>query len=168
MANETISNKGILSIIRKGLENLTSSDFIERRCNGAAITAGMVVGNRGGDLNDVDPSEDGDISFVGIVIEPSIPIDDYEIGDTIADNTLVKILKPTGGRCEVAVLVEADSGDLDDGDIAVIANTAGGISKFAYNVAGGTVQTETVAEKVGTFVDNVADVAETRVRNIRY
>jgi len=168
MASETISGKGNLSIIRKGMENLSSSDFVERRTNGADVRAGMVVGARGetdGSI-DVDPSVTTDNAFVGIVIEPSIPIEGYEIGDALPDNTLIKVLRPTGGRCEVFVVVDTSPGAIDDGDKAVLSASAGQVTLWAYTDAAS--ETDTLEEFVGYFVDNVADVAEDRVRNIRY
>ena len=163
MANETIyGTKGYLDIVRKGK---VTDDMIEQyQLNGTAVVGNGMTSD-GETYPDIDVMEDGDGAFVGIQRKPSVrPSNTYDIGDTIADDTTVDILKPTGGRLKVAVQITGVTGGdtAKRGDLVCVPDfTATGIASAyptpgAFMVVPADVDTSNISLRVvGTLAEDI-------------
>ncbi len=103
---ETLGGLGIFDIIRAGKGALTPDDTVIRRTNGADMFPGCLVSESGETFPDVDLLATAELEILGVVLGEVYPADDYDIDSTIADNTKVYVLRPTGGRVVIAVLYE--------------------------------------------------------------
>ena len=117
---------GFSSVIRSGNEHIKDSDIVVLRTNGSDMYVGMPVGQVGESTIDCDPSVIGDRAFTGIIISLVHPSDDYDVDTVIADNTLVNVLKPTGGRVTMAGLYLSGVADaVPVGKSIILSSTAG-------------------------------------------
>jgi hypothetical protein len=84
----------------------------------------------------IDVAAESDLGFIGILLGPVRPADTYDLDDVIVDGTTVNVLRPTGGRTIVSVILDSTAtttADLEEGDWIRIGSTAGHVEKWVYN-----------------------------------
>lgn len=134
MASETIgATYSYKSIIREGKGAILQSDIVICRTNGTDMKAGSIVTRAGESTIDIDPAAHGDLGFLGIILGPVVPADTYDIDDTFADNTMVYVLKPTGGRTVVAAFYNSVAANVVKDEALYVSNdTDGTVGKNTY------------------------------------
>jgi hypothetical protein len=139
MANETLfATKGYQSVIRWADPSINIDAYIIQRTlsvGAATAVAGDIMSAEGETQGLVDIAVEADLAFLGILLGPVRPADGYDLDDTIADGTTVNILRPTGGRTIVSVIVDSTTtaaADFEEGDYARIGNSAGHVEKWLY------------------------------------
>lgn len=179
MAIESMEGKGYRSIIANSTESALA-DYIEEvelSVGSDTAQAGMVVSYMDevtaatpGTHNHVDlattgtPADDEAFSFAGIILRPKVRPDNYGLDDTIADGTIVKILKPTGGKAIVRGIYADASDNVLPGNILSIA-TGGKLKKTTWSFSATPTVEELEAalnalmEKVGVADAVAEDVA---------
>jgi len=156
LADETIgATKGFTDIIVGGEPE--SGDIIVRTLNGATH-AGHFVTTTGETYPAVAKAVTTDEGFLGIVRRPakSADLEDWTVDTEIADNIDVEIVKPTGGRLQIAAFLEATAGPIAvvPGDYASLGTEAGKVRKLVY--ADAAAATDSFMEVVGKIVYNHA------------
>jgi hypothetical protein len=108
----------------------------------------------------VDLAAEADaIGPLGIILGPTVPPEDYDLDDTIADGETVNILRPTGGRTIVSLLMDSDAGaaSFEEGDYVRFGSSAGHVQGWVYgdNADG----TDTMYQVLGKFAEVVTQSA---------
>lgn len=165
---ETLGGLGIKSIIRAGKGALTPDDIVKRRTNGADMFPGCLVSENGETHPDIDLLANAELSILGVVLGEIRPADNYDIDDTIADNTFVEVLLPTGGRTIIAVLYETAAVNVLKGDhVGVSTVDAGFWGKVTY--ADAAAATDTMMGSMGRAASAVTGHASNqKVMLVRY
>ena len=99
---------------------------------------------------------------------PTSPGDTYDLDDTITDGTTVDILRPTGGRTIVSVILDSTTTTtchIEEFDWIRVGHTAGHVELFVYAAADSTDTFEIV---VGKAAETVTDSTDDRVFAIWY
>ena len=148
MADETLfATKGYQSVIRWVDPSINIDAYIIQRTlsvGGDTAVAGDIMSGEGETQGYVDIAAESDLGFIGILLGPVAPGDNYDLDDTIADGTTVNILRPTGGRTIVSVILDSTattSADLEEGDWIRIGSTAGHVEKWVYTDAADSTDT---------------------------
>lgn len=174
MANETLyATKGYLSVIRWADPSLNLDAYIVQRTlsvGGDTAVAGDVMSADGETIGYVDIAAESDVQLAGILLGPTRPGDNYDLDDTIADGTTVDILRPTGGRTIVSVILDSTAtttADIEEFDWIRIGSTAGHVELFVY--ADAADSTDTFEIIVGKAAEVMANhTADDRVFAIWY
>lgn len=139
MANETLfATKGYQSVIRWTDPSINIDAYIIQRTlsvGGNTAVAGDIMSGEGESQGLVDVAAEADLGFIGILLGPVSPADGYDLDDVITDGYTVNILRPTGGRTIVSVILDSTattSADLEEGDWVRIGSTAGHVEKWVY------------------------------------
>ena len=140
MADETLfATKAYQSVIRWTDPSINLDAYIIQRTTSAstsnATVAGDIMGGEGETQGLVDIAAEADLGFIGICLGPVRPADGYDLDDTIADAKIINILRPTGGRTIVSVILDSTAtttSDLEEGDWVRIGSTAGHVEKWIY------------------------------------
>lgn len=83
----------------------------------------------------VDICAETDTSFLGILLSPTVPPEDYDLDETITDGDTVNLLRPTGGRTIVALILCSSAGSqpaAEEGDYARVGAAAGQVESWVY------------------------------------
>jgi hypothetical protein len=138
VADETLyATKGYTSVIRWCDPSISIESYIIQRTlsvGGNTAVAGDIMGGEGETQGLIDVAAEGDLGFIGILLGPVRPADTYDLDDTITDGVTVNVLRPTGGRTIVSVILDstASAVDLEEGDWVRIGSTAGHVEKWVY------------------------------------
>lgn len=141
MAHETLGptatvGKGYLSIVRWCDPSIDIDAYIiQRTLNDATSVAGDVMSGEGETQGLVDVAINTDLGFIGILMGPVAPPDNYDLDDVIADGTTVNILRPTAGRTIVSVICDGSTTTtyaLEEGDWVATSGVAGHVHKWIY------------------------------------
>lgn len=141
MANETLyATKGYLSVVRAVDPSINIDYYIIQRTlsvGGDTTVAGDIMGCYGETqgLVDIMSEGDSDMGLLGICLGPTVPAANYDLDDAISDGTMVNILRPTGGRTQVAVIADSTSGPVAmyEGDFLRVGSSAGHVEKWVYD-----------------------------------
>jgi hypothetical protein len=174
MGDETLyATKGYQSIIRWCDPTISKEAYIVQRTlsvGGDTAKAGDVMSADGETIGLVDVAAESDVQIAGILMGPTRPGDDYDLDDTIADGTTVDILRPTGGRMMVSVILDSTAttgADIEEFDYIRVGSTAGHVELFVYlNAADSTDTFELVVGKAAEVMAN--HTADDRVFTIWY
>jgi hypothetical protein len=142
MGDETLyATKGYTNVIRWADPSLNIDAYTIQRTlsvGGNTAVAGDIMSGEGETQGLVDIAAEGDLGFIGILLGPVNPADNYDLDDAIDDGTTVNILRPTGGRTIVSVILDSTAtttSDLEEGDWVRIGSTAGHVEKWVYTDA---------------------------------
>lgn len=174
MADEfLLADEGFLSVVRAGSENLKDSDFevVTLSVGSDIALVGEFVTHASETAPNVDLAVTSDASFVGVIVRPLlVPSSSWDIDTALIDGTDVVVLKPTGGRCTIAVYREPTAGPVAvvKGDIAVLGTADKGmVRKFIY--ADATAATDSFVEVVGKFAEaHAGHASENRIVLLDY
>jgi hypothetical protein len=175
MGNESLyATKGYTEVIRWVDPSIDIDSYIIQRVlsvGGDTTIAGDFVTNAGETQGLVDQLVSTDTGFLGIVLGPTTPGEDYDLDDTIADGETVNILRPTGGRTIVACILASDTHTLtaEEGDwvTADIHNVAGHVHSWVYT--DGDTDQDTFMLVVGKFAEVItASATDYQVVHIWY
>ena len=160
MADETLyATKGYTSIVRWCDPKINLASYIiQRTLNTAAAVAGDVMSGDGETIGLVDVADEDDVQIAGILMGPTMPGDDYDLDDVIATGTTVDILRPTGGRTIVSVILGSDTttaADIEEFDWLRVDAVAGHVELFVHvNAADSTDTFEIVVGKAAEVMAN--------------
>jgi len=162
MGNETLfATKGYQSVIRWTDPSINIDAYIIQRTlsvGSSTAVAGDIMGGEGETQGLVDISEQADLGFIGILLGPVRPADGYDLDDVITDGYTVNILRPTGGRTIVSVILDSTTTtahDLEEGDWVRIGTSAGHVMKWVYtNAADSTDSFSIVLGKAAEVIGN--------------
>jgi len=164
MGDETLyATKGYLSIVRWCDPSINLASYIVQRTlsvGGDTAKAGDVMSSDGETIGLVDVAGEADVQIAGILMGPNRPGDNYDLDDVIVDGTTVDILRPTGGRTIVSVILDSTattSADIEEFDWIRVGNTAGHVELFVYAAADSTDTFEIVVGKAAEVMANHAD-----------
>ena len=175
MANETLyATKGYTEVVRWSDPDIDIDSYTIQRVlsvGGNTAIAGNVVTGAGETQGFVDVAVAVDTSFLGLILAPTTPPEDYDLDDVITDGETVNILRPTGGRTICAVVLGSHTGTPahEEGDnIAVdVKNVAGQVCSWVY--ADNADSTDTFALVVGKAVaPKTASATDYQVIHIWY
>ena len=175
MANETLyATKGYTEVVRWIDPDIDIDSYTIQRVLSVGTNtalAGDIVTGAGESQGYVDRAVAADTSFLGIILGPTTPVEDYDLDDVIADGETVNILRPTGGRTICAVVLGSHTGTPahEEGDyIAVdVKGVAGQVCSWVYT--DGTDSTDTFALVVGKAVaPKTASATDYQVIHIYY
>lgn len=137
--NETLyATFGYTEVIRWSDPSINIDSYTIQRVlsvGSNAAVAGDVVGCEGESQGYVDISAEGDLSFLGVLLGPTVPPEDYDLDDVITDGETVNILRPTGGRTIVALILCSSAGSqpaAEEGDYARVGAAAGQVESWVY------------------------------------
>ena len=140
MADETLYvTKGYLSIVRWVDPAINLASYIVQRTldvGAGTAVAGDVMSSDGEAMGLVDIAAEGDVQVAGILMGPSSPGDTYDLDDAIADGTTVDILRPSGGRMMVSVILDSTTtaaADIQEFDWMRVGSSAGHVELLIYN-----------------------------------
>ena len=156
IADHTSSSSIIVSGEKDVIELYTESYVT----NGNDFLAADLVTQEGETAPDVDVRS-GAEAGVGILLGYASETDmkaNYSLGVTIADGKLVKVLRPTGGRVEVVMILHREStvtGEIEIGEPLYSSTTGDGEVSSAKSLAVGTTHLANM-QFVGLSADNVA------------
>ena len=161
MANETqYATKGYTTIIRWVDESIDLGSYIIQRTlsvGSDVAVAGDVMSADGETIGLVDRAVTTDVGFCGILLGPNRPGDTYDLDDAITDGTTVDILRPTGGRTIVSVILDSTTTaahDIEEFDWVRV-NEAGHVELFVWaNAADSTDTFEIVVGKAAEVMAN--------------
>jgi hypothetical protein len=170
--NETLyATKGYLSVVRSVDPSINIDWYIIQRNTktGLATTvAGDVMGCYGETQGEVDQmvNTDSDMGVLGVCLGPTVPAANYDLDDAIAADTMINILRPTGGRTIISVVVDSAAVALYEGDFMIVGE-AGHVAKWVYNDTDDS--TDTLYLVVGQSAQVYAgDASDDRVIDIYY
>ena len=109
--------------------------IVQRTLNVATAKAGDIMTGEGETQGLVDVAVNTDSNFLGILMGPVAPADNYDLDDVIATTTIVNILRPTAGRTIVSVICDGSTTTtyaLEEGDWITISGVAGHVHKWLY------------------------------------
>lgn len=149
MGLESMEGKGYRSIIANTTESALE-DYIEEvelNVGGNTAYAGMILTYNGevtagtpGTHNHVDlaTTNEGGIydpfAFAGILLRPKVRPENYGLDDAITDATMVRMLKPTGGKAIIRAYYADNSDNVLPGQPLVLA-TGGKLKKMINSYA---------------------------------
>ena len=173
MANETLyADNGYLSIVRWVDPSIKLDAYIIQRTlsvGGDTAVAGDVMSADGETIGLVDVAAESDLGIAGILMGPTRPGDNYDLDDVIVDGSTVDILRPTGGRTIVSVILDSTTtttADIEEFDWIRVGSTAGHVELFVYAAADSTDTFEIVVGKAAEVMAN--DTSDDRVFAIWY
>jgi len=174
LADETLyATKGYLSVIRWVDPSINLASYIVQRTlsvGGDTAKAGDVMSADGETIGLVDIAAESDVGIAGILLGPTSPGDNYDLDDTIPDGSTVDILRPTGGRTIVSVILDSTTttaADIEEFDWIRVGNSAGHVELFVYVAAADSTDSfEIVVGKAAEVMAN--DTADDRVFAIWY
>ena len=119
----------------------------------------------------VDLAAADDTGFLGVILQPTVLPENYDLDDVITDGETVNVLRPTGGRTIISVILASNTAALsnEEGDyVSVdIQGVAGQVSGWVYTDT--DMDTDTLALVVGKVVAPItSDTADYQVINIWY
>ena len=174
MGDETLyATKGYLSIVRWCDPSIKLDAYIIQRTldvGGDTAVAGDIMSSDGETIGLVDVCAESDVQIAGILMGPNRPGDTYDLDDTIVDGTTVDILRPTGGRTMVSVILDSTAtttADIQEFDWIRQGSTAGHVELFVYvDGADSTDSFELIVGKAAEVMGN--HTADDRVFTIWY
>lgn len=175
MVNETLyATRGYTDIIRWIDPTINIDAYtIQRVLSVGSDTtiAGDVVMGAGESQGYVNQAVTSHESFLGVVRQPTTPGEDYDLDDVIVDGETVNILRPTGGRTIISVILGSDTATpaFEEGDYVAldIKAVAGQVCGWVY--ADTADSTDTLAEVIGKFTAPVtASATDYQVIDIYY
>lgn len=145
------ATKGHLSVIRWIDPSIDIDSYIIQRvedAGGIAIPGNVMTGAAETQGN-VDVCAESDTSFLGIMLNETIIPADYDIDEAADAADSIDILRPTGGRTIVAVILASHTGvyAFEEGDPLRVGDTAGQVESWIYNDT--NMSTDTFALVVG-------------------
>ena len=173
VANETVyTTKGFSSIIRWVDPSINIDAYIIQRTlsvGGNTAVPGNVMGADGETQGYVDVSAEGDLGFLGVFLNEKIITDGYDIDEAAVDGITVDILRPTGGRTIVSMILasHASAFAIEEGDYLRVGDTAGQIESFVYADTADSTDTEEIV--VGrSATDHTTDATGDQVIYVWY
>ena len=171
MADETqYATKGYTSIIRWCDPKIKKDAYIvQRTLNTATAKAGDVMSADAQTIGLVAEAEESHVQIAGILMGPTSPGDNYDLDDVIDTGSTVDILRPTGGRMMVSVVLDSTAtttADIEEFDWLRVGNTAGHVELFVYAAADSTDCFEIVVGKAAEVMAN--HTSDDRVLTIWY
>ena len=172
MGDETLyATKGYTTIVRWCDPSINLASYIIQRTlsvGSNVAVAGDVMSADGETIGLVDRAIETDVQIAGILMGPTVPGDTYDLDDAITDGTTVDILRPTGGRTIVSVILDSTTTTtchIEEFDWIRCGHTAGHVELFVYAAADSTDTFEIV---VGKAAETVTDSTDDRVFAIWY
>jgi hypothetical protein len=173
MADTLFGTKGYQSIIRWCDPTIDIDAYIIQRTlsvGSDTAVAGDIITGEGETQGLVDIAINTDLGFIGVLMGPVAPPDNYDLDDTIADGTTVNILRPTAGRTQIAVICDGSTTTtyaLEEGDWITISGVAGHAHKWLYT--DGTDSVDSFSLVLGQAAEVFANASTTdRVISIWY
>ena len=172
MADETLyATKGYTSIVRWVDPKINLASYIvQRTLNTATAKAGDVMTGDAETIGLVAEAAEADVQIAGILMGPTMPADGYDLDDVIATGTTVDILRPTGGRTIVSVILDSTAtttADIEEFDWVRVGTSPGHVELFVYvNAADSTDTFEIVVGKAAEVMAN--HTSDDRVMAIWY
>lgn len=161
MGDETLyATKGYLSIVRWCDPSINLASYIVQRTldvGGDTAKAGDVMSADGEAVGLVDVAAEGDVQIAGVLMGPTLPGDNYDLDDVIVDGSTVDILRPTGGRTMISVILDSTTtttADIEEFDWIRVGSTAGHVELFVYAAADSTDTFEIVVGKAAEVMAN--------------
>ena len=173
MGDETqYATKGYSSIIRWVDPKIKKDAYIVQRTlsvGGDTAVAGDVMSADAETIGLIDIAAEADVQIAGILLGPTSPGDTYDLDDAIADGTTVDLLRPTGGRMMVSVILDSTTTTtchIEEFDWIRLGHTAGHVELFVYtDTADSTDSFEII---VGKAAEAMLDSTDDRVFTIWY
>lgn len=160
--DETLfATKGYQSVIRWTDPSINIDAYICQRTldvGGDTAVAGDILSGEGETQGLLDIADETDLAFFGILLGPVRPANAYDLDDAIVDGTTVHVLRPTGGRTIVSVIVDSTTtaaADLEEGDWIRIGSSAGHVEKWLYG--DGTDSVDSFSIVVGKAAEVLAN-----------
>ena len=175
MANESLyATKGYTDVIRWVDPEINIDAYTVQRVLSVGTNtalAGDVVTGAGESQGYVDLAAANDTGFLGVILQPTVLPEDYDLDDVITDGETVNILRPTGGRTIISVILGSHTGTPanEEGDyVSVdIKGVAGQVSGWVYTDT--DMDTDTLALVIGKFTaPKTASATDYQVINIWY
>jgi len=174
MGDETLyATKGYTSIIRWADPSINLDSYIIQRTidqGSDTMVAGDIVSGSGETQGLVDKCTESETSWLGICMGPVLAVDGYDLDDAIADGTTINVLRPTGGRTIVSVIMNSSAtttADLDEGDFVRVADLGGHVELFVWaDSADSTDTCELIVGRAAEVIEN--STADDRVIGIWY
>ncbi len=161
MVNESLyATKGYTEVVRSVDPSIELDAYIIQRVlsvGGDTTIAGDIMTGAGETQGYVDIAVDTDTSFLGICLGPTVPSEDYDLDDVIADGETVNILRPTGGRTICAVILASDTHTLaaEEGDYVVVDTHSVAGQALSWVYADNTDISDTFQLVVGKFAEAI-------------
>ncbi len=144
MDESLFATKGYQSVIRWADPSINIDAYIIQRTldqGAATAVAGDIMGGEGEAQGLIHSAAEGDLGFIGILLGPVLPADGYDLDDALTDGITVNVLRPTGGRTIVSVILDSTTtaaADLEEGDWLRVGSSAGQVEKWLYADTAGT------------------------------
>ena len=150
---------GFLSVIRWVDPSINIDSYIIQRTlsvGGNTAVPGDIMSADGETAGYVDIAVNTDLGFVGVFLNETIITADYDIDEAASDGISVDILRPTGGRTIIAVILDSTGGaatGIEEGDYVAIAGTAGHVAAWVYADSADSTDTEEIV--IGRSAEDV-------------
>jgi len=168
MSHETLGptvtvGKGYLSIVRWCDPTIDIDAYIvQRTLNTATAVAGDLMTGEGESQGLVGICVNTQTNFLGFLMGPVAPPDNYDLDDVIGTGTTVNILRPTAGRTIISVICDGSTTTtyaLEEGDWVTISTVAGHVHKWLY--ATGTDSVDSFELVLGQSAEVFANASTT-------
>jgi hypothetical protein len=162
MAETLYATKGYQSVIRWCDPTIDIDAYIVQRTANGTCKAGDFMGGEGETQGLVDQAVNTDaVAIHGVCLGYVSPPDNYDLDDTIVDGSTINILRPTGGRTMISVIMDGTTTTtyyLEEGDWVRIAG-AGLVTKWLYT--DGADETDSFSHVVGKAAETFSTASTT-------
>jgi hypothetical protein len=173
MVDESLyATRGYVSVIRWVDPSIDIDSYtIQRVLSVGTDTtiAGDVMATEGESQGYVDIAAESDLSFLGVCLGPTVIPTDYDLDDVIADGETVNILRPTGGRTIISVILASHTGafQIEEGDYLRVGDTAGQVESWVYT--DNADSTDTMQNVIGkSATDITTSATDDQIINVWY